>query len=470
MLTSLRARLWLSYALLIVTALGVVAVFLLAYIIRSPLLYRQTIDRLKAVEAVVLAREQTTGEPPPLVNLPAALQRADDTFDVRLILFSQDGQILFDTRQNQAALRLPPQPPRLLPIVRDTQRQPWLYTARHLPDGEWLMISTPRPRLQLVSILRDELFSPVIQAGAISLLLSLFLAFWIAAWVADPLQRLLAAVRAVPFEQVRNIPDHGPREVRDLTRAFNAMANRVQISQKSQRDFVANVSHELKTPLTSIQGFAQAILDGTAIAPKDQKQAAQVIYNEAGRMHRMVLDLLDLARLDAGTADLKMAPVDMAILLRSTIEKFELQAREAGISLGLEAGELPILIGDGDRLAQVLTNLVDNAIKHTPSGGRVDLQASAVNSEMEINVSDTGKGISEADQQHIFDRFYQVDPSRSGGGSHSAGLGLAIVKEIIQAHGGRISVRSQEGRGSIFSVRLPLSQPNATTLMSKRKR
>jgi signal transduction histidine kinase len=89
---------------------------------------------------------------------------------------------------------------------------------------------------------------------------------------------------------------------------------------------------------------------------------------------------------------------------------------------------------------------------------------------MEINVSDTGKGISEADQQHIFDRFYQVDPSRSGGGSHSAGLGLAIVKEIIQAHGGRISVRSQEGRGSIFSVRLPLSQPNATTLMSKRKR
>ena len=468
MLTSLRARLWLSYALLIVTALGVVAVFLLAYIIRSPLLYRQTIDRLKAVEAVVLAREQTTGERPP-VNLPAALQRADETFDVRLTLFSQDGQILFDTRQNQAALRLPPQPPRLLPIVRDTQRQPWLYTARRLPDGEWLMISTPRPRLQLASILRDELFSPVIQAGAISLLLSLFLAFWISGWVANPLQRLLAAVRAVPSEQVHNIPDRGPREVKDLTRAFNAMANRVQISQKSQRDFVANVSHELKTPLTSIQGFAQAILDGTATAPKDQKQAAQVIYNEAGRMHRMVLDLLDLARLDAGTADLKMGPVDMGALLRSTIEKFELQAREAGISLGLDAGELPILIGDGDRLAQVLTNLVDNAIKHTPTGGRVNLQAAAVNLEMEINVSDTGRGISQIDQQHIFDRFYQVDPSRSGGGSHGAGLGLAIVKEIIQAHGGRISVRSQEGRGSIFSVRLPLSQPNATTLISKRK-
>jgi signal transduction histidine kinase len=261
---------------------------------------------------------------------------------------------------------------------------------------------------------------------------------------------------------MKPISPRGPHEVQDLTRAFNAMISRVESSQKSQRDFVANVSHELKTPLTSIQGFAQAMLDDTADTPEARKQAAQIIYDEAGRMHRMALDLLDLARLEGGIADLEMSPVDIGVLLRSVVEKFIPQAQKAGIRLQTNIPEnLPTLLGDGDRLAQVVTNLVDNALKFTPVNGQVTLSTVNIGAEMEISVTDTGPGVPEEAVARIFDRFYQVDPSRAGGetaaGRRGAGLGLAIVQEIVQVHGGRIGVRSEVGRGTTFVIHLPIA-------------
>jgi two-component system sensor histidine kinase ResE len=272
------------------------------------------------------------------------------------------------------------------------------------------------------------------------------------------LQKVVHAAQQYPTEEMQPISPQGPHEVQDLTRAFNSMVTRVESSQRSQRDFVANVSHELKTPLTSIQGFAQAILDDTADTPETRKQAAQIIYNEAGRMHRMALDLLDLARLEAGTADLKMSAVDVKVLLDSIVEKFSPQAKRAGIDLTSNVpANLPSLIGDGDRLAQVFTNLVDNAIKFTLAGGSVALFASPSGVEMEISITDSGIGVPKEALPRLFDRFYQVDPSRAGGESHGAGLGLAIVREIIEAHNGRISVRSEVGHGTTFVIHLPLA-------------
>ena len=254
------------------------------------------------------------------------------------------------------------------------------------------------------------------------------------------------------------------------------MNNRVQTSRKSQRDFVANVSHELKTPLTSVQGFAQAILDGTADTPESQQQAARVIYNEAGAMHRMVLDLLDLARLDAGTLELQRAPVNLPALLHSIAEKFTPQAHATGVSIHVESGSLPAVMGDGDRLAQVFSNLVDNALKNTPEGGMVTLRARSAGpatapgagSEIQVDVEDSGAGIPPEALPHIFERFYQADPSRPGGEKHGTGLGLAIVKEIVGAHGGKISVRSTPGAGSIFTVTLPLTTPGASVITRRK--
>lgn len=269
--------------------------------------------------------------------------------------------------------------------------------------------------------------------------------------------------------QTTNISERGPQEVKELTQAFNEMVHRVQTTQQSQREFVANVSHELKTPLTSIQGFAQALLDGTAETPESRQQAAQVIYDEAGRMHRLALDLLDLARFDAGIAEMEFAPLDLSALLRNAGEKFSLRAKEKDVALEINVPNLPSMMGDGDRLSQVFTNLVDNALKHTSARGTIRVKADDVGGSLNVSITDSGTGISPEFLPHIFERFYQADLSRSRGGKDGSGLGLAIAKEIVQAHGGKITAHSKVNEGTIFNLSLPVAQVDATTIISRRK-
>jgi len=468
MLSSLRSRLWLSYAFLIVTALSVVTIVLFISLFRNPLLYRQTTERLKAVQTVLIERSQEPNAPP----VSVLVKRSGETFGVRILLFSRNQQLLFDTSSTEMGLPFPPRRAVLqsLPTVRDEAGRVWLYSIGQLSDGTYLMVADQRPRFTLVNAFSDEFLPVILLSGGIALLLSLIVAFVFAGWIANPLQKVVNAAAEMPSAATKVLEVGGPHEVQELTRAFNSMVTRVQSSQRSQREFVANVSHELKTPLTSIQGFAQAILDGTADTEEARGRAALVIFNESGRMHRMVLDLLDLARLDTGTADLAMSPVNVRALLNAVAEKFSPQSQRAGVNIHVEVREdVPPLIADGDRLAQVFTNLVDNALKFTPSGGVISLSA-AVNdlAQMRITVSDTGAGIPEEEQARIFQRFYQVDPARQGGTSHGAGLGLAIAHEIIVAHGGRISVRSRVGAGTEMEVLLPLSPPEPSKKARKK--
>lgn len=457
MFSTLRARLWLSYAALIITALGVAGFVLILFLLRNPFLYRQALARTSAAEGVIVT-QMTQAAP---THSTISLDEIAHAFDVRALVFSSNGSLIQDTNPSATTISFPARSviPLAATSTRDLSGRVWLYDLHQLPNGNWLMVAVPRPKVAVLSILTDDLLPPLLEGGLIALLLSLVLAFAIARWVADPLQRLIAATHTIPTESVQPVATGGPHEVQELARAFNAMVARVQSSQKSQRDFVANVSHELKTPLTSIQGFAQAIIDGTAGTPEDHKQAAEVIFNEASRMHRMVLNLLDLARMDTGLVELQMAPVDVNALLNGVVEKFTPIASKANVEVRARfAKDLPVLNGDGDRLSQVFTNLLDNALKFTPQGGSITLRAVRDRGEIQIAVDDTGKGIPPQSIPHIFDRFYQADVSRQGGDQHGAGLGLAIVKEIVSAHGGRISVRSMPGRGTAFIVHLPLNQ------------
>jgi signal transduction histidine kinase len=471
MFSSLRARLWLSYALLVLAALAVTALVLVLYLIRSPLAYRQSFAHLREVETALLA------EHPDLLSLPAeeqlaVLEEYDAANDVRILLVGEGGEQHIDTRGETAKLvRLPGRLQGLVSgySVRDRDGQVWLYRPSLLADQRWLVLAVPRPKVPLLSILREDIFVPFLWSGIAALLLSLLLAYGLARWIGGPLQRLVTASHEMPAQGAGPVSTRGPREVQELTRAFNAMTTRVQASQRSQREFVANVSHELKTPLTSIQGFAQAIQDGTANDPEARQQAAAIIQAEAGRMHRMVLDLLDLARMDAGTFDLQRSAVDLAAVLRNVVEKFAPQAGAARVRLGIEAADLPAITGDGDRLAQVFTNLVDNAIKYTPEGGQVNLRAAGAGEQVSVEITDSGSGMPAEAIPHLFDRFYRADPSRQGGRKGGAGLGLAIAREIVLAHGGTISVRSALGEGSTFTVCLPLSTPEASTLIRRKK-
>ncbi|MFT3893343.1 MAG: HAMP domain-containing sensor histidine kinase [Anaerolineales bacterium] len=364
MFTSLRARLWLSYAFLITIALTIVAVVLLVFLIRNPLLTRETQQQLNAVQSEIAA------SPKKYLDDPAAVESLASKNNVRVLLFNANRKLLFDSKEGDAKLPFPRKNilGRNAQTAVDADGIVWLYSWARLNDKRILVVAAPRPRTPVLNVFTDEFLRPILQGWAIALALSLILAYVLSRWVADPLQKVVVAARNYP-ENANPVEPRGPQEVQDLTRAFNSMIQRVNNSQRSQRDFVANVSHELKTPLTSIQGFAQAILDDTADTPEARKHAAEIIYNEAGRMHRMAVNLLDLARLEAGTADLKMSPVDVGALFRSIVEKFTPQAHRAGVQLVVDVPDnLPSFTADGDRLAQVFTNLVDNCLEvHTRS-------------------------------------------------------------------------------------------------------
>lgn len=460
MFTSLRSRLWLSYALIITVALSVVAIVLLIFLIQNPALSRQTQGQLITVRDLILEAPQR------FINDTDLLESVAQANNVRVIVFNQVRETVVDTNPEKPQIPFPRRNllNRNTQTARDSTGELWIYAFTRLQNGQALVVAAPRPRIPALGVFADEFFGPILQAGGIALLLSLILAFALSRWVADPLQQVIVAAHKYPADEMKPVSPRGPREVQDLTRAFNSMLQRVHASQKSQRDFVANVSHELKTPLTSIQGFAQAILDDTANTPEARKQAAQIIYDESSRMHRMALDLLDLARLEAGTADMEMADVDMKALLWGIVHKFSPQAQKAGVALRLDLpNDLPSVVGDGDRLAQVFINLVDNALKFTPAGGEIVLSAKKAGGEVEVSVADSGIGVALSVDEgealpRLFERFYQADPSRAGGDKRGAGLGLAIVKEIVEAHGGKIGVRSQAGYGTTFTIRLPFAK------------
>jgi signal transduction histidine kinase len=457
MFSSLRSRLWLSYALVIGSNLLIIAMVLILYLIRNPLEYRKAMNHLREVEtnlmavgpALIRSNVETT---------KARLVEFAQENEVRIIIFDDQKKILVDTGEGlQSAFPTSSlRSFRLNPVVRDVDNNAWLVVIRKITNQRWVEFAVLRPKVELLVILRDEIIPPFAIAGVTAVFLSLLLAFLLSRWIAKPLQRIVVSANDFPIRKNEILPLEGPREVQDLTKAFNKMTDRVETSQKSQRDFVANVSHELKTPLTSIQGFAQALKDGTAATPALKERAADVILNESDRMHQMVLDLLDLAKLDAGTAEIRRIPVNLHEIFSDLLEKFKPLIEKSEVRLIYKPVALPIIQGDPDRLHQVFSNLLDNSIKFTPPGENISIEFTNHFNEIEVILSDSGKGISEKDLPHVFERFYQGDPSRKGGKEHGTGLGLAIALEIIQAHDGKIDVSSKLGEGSTFTVKLPI--------------
>jgi two-component system phosphate regulon sensor histidine kinase PhoR len=227
--------------------------------------------------------------------------------------------------------------------------------------------------------------------------------------------------------------------------------------QTMRRELVGNISHELRTPLAGIKAIVETLQDGAVSNKKVARDFLSSIDTEVDRMMQMVMELTELSRIESGRGDLELEMVNLNSLIEDVIERFKPQAERKGVALSanLFIG-LPLVQADKDRIYQVITNLVHNAIKFTPRNGKVNISAELSQNSVLVKVSDTGIGISKEDLPRIFERFYKTDKARAGEG---AGLGLAIAKHVIQAHGGNIWVESKEDRGSTFFFDLPL-QPN----------
>ena len=249
-----------------------------------------------------------------------------------------------------------------------------------------------------------------------------------------------ASARVEAGEFGAQVPERGPGEVRTLARAFNAMSTRLAETEKERRRLIADVSHELRTPLTVIQGNVEGMIDGLYAADAEHLER---ILAETRQLERLIDDLRTLSLADADALALQREPIDLAAVAADAVAALEPQSNESGVRLHVDADpDLPTLDLDPLRIRQVVTNLVVNALRHTPRGGRIEVQVRARADGQLLAVSDTGTGMDAATAARAFDRFWRT-PDSSG-----AGLGLAIVRDLVVAHGGRVDLRSEPGRGT----------------------
>jgi signal transduction histidine kinase len=470
---SLRTRLILSYVLIIVLCLGIVATSLV--VLLGDQINRLAMARLAdtALPIYVQFRAAARGQVPLNQAWTNLQEMSQETGTYIFLLDAEDTVIKQAIPEDSSWI-----PPSKLEITKPPVPRPTPYRGTYVaPDGErFIFVAQPVtglfrppnpetlvlavPRSQALAIWAD-LAKPFLWAGLAGLAVSILIAVVLARSVYVPIRRVTNAAEEIArgnYEQ--QVPVAGPKEVKGLATSFNQMSKQVKHSQQMLRDFVADVSHELRSPLTSIKGFAQAMVDGTAKGKEAQLKAATVIEDESKRMMRLVEELLEFSRLESGQITMVKEPVDLKELLHQCYEIFLMHAEEKGVNLKKDVEPLPPIIGDIDRLEQVFSNLLDNALKHTPSGGDINIIARHPNPNFaEISITDTGPGIPAEQMRHVFERFYRADPSA---GKAGAGLGLAIARQIVLAHRGDIMAKSTLGKGTEFVVRLPAS-PNITT-------
>jgi signal transduction histidine kinase len=262
----------------------------------------------------------------------------------------------------------------------------------------------------------------------------------------------------------RVTPPQSGDELERLALSFNAMADRIESDvtelrrqEQMRRDLLANIAHDLATPLTAIQGFSEALADDVISDPNARLETAQLIGREVQRLRRLVGDMQQMTALESGRAQLDLAPLDLQVQVDETLAVIQPECDAAGITLrNAIAPTAPPVLADSDRITQVLLNLLDNARRHTPSGGTITIGAKPQGNRLLIWVNDTGVGIDPADLPHIFERFYRADRARTGSAG-SSGLGLSIVKATITAHGGNIWAESTPGKGTCILFTLPLA-------------
>lgn len=378
-------------------------------------------------------------------------------------VFDLEGRVLAESQGHP----VPPADPsrvRAVHAIPDSVRNRHLAYAHDFPDQDWMVVLVPLRRnqqdvgvLQFNSVRRQprevtlKMFSYLGAAGAVAALVSVMGALWVSHWLSVPMERLRQATLRLQrgdFKARTGLADvQSSNELYLVSAAFDQMADYVEKSLESQRRFVADASHELKTPLTAIGGMADMLKLGQE--PEKQRKAIDIISRETDRMSRLVADLLTLSKAGQKPAEQTIEHLNLSQVLQETVEVVEALHPDRNIEVEIE-NDL-YMMGNRDELTRLIRNLLDNAVQHTPPQAKVKASLHLQGEGVMLTVADEGSGIEARDLPHLFERFYRPDSSRARktGGS---GLGLAIVESIAHRHGGTVSVTSVLGKGSEFHV------------------
>ena len=419
-------------------------------------------------------------------TISASLSEIAKYYDIRILMLDPTDRVIIDTEPEQRAIGLtldiPSRPPTevgqmdpfqsvRMPILGDDLYLFTLSLGRSpapFPEvrdnTSQLVLAVPAADVNSAwSALLPRLTIAGVGAGAVGVLF----AFLFAARITIPVRDMTRASQAMAQGDLdQRISGEGDDEIGRLAAAFNQMSAQVARSNLVMRELIANVSHELKTPLTSIQGFSQAMVDGLAKKPEDYAEMSAVIVSETERIRVLVDDLLYLSQLESGTLQLNVEEVDLDAIVTEAAERFRFRADEADVNLRLALAGT-VVRADGRRLEQVLANLVDNAIRFAPNGTEVLIRTYELEdqNDVAIEVNNGGNPMPEESMLSVFDRFYQVDPARAE--ARHSGLGLSIVQELVQAHGGSVRVQSSRDAGTTFSVRLPIEGPDTIEMKAR---
>lgn len=313
---------------------------------------------------------------------------------------------------------------------------------------------TPR-ELQFIQRINRLLLYGALIGAVIALILGVVLS----RTLTRPIRELTQATHAVSEGDLsQQVPVRSNDELGELAQAFNRMSSELSRSVNSRKQMTADIAHELRTPLSLILGHAEAVHDG--VLPPSRENF-EIIREEATRLEHLVNDLRVLSLADAGELSINLQTVEPQRLLQDVASTYQYQAQRKNVALELNiASPLPTIEVDPGRMTQVLTNILDNALRHTPEGGKIALSAQQIDHQIELSIQDSGPGLRKEDLQRIFDRFYRTDTSRQRDGdlSGGSGLGLAIAKSIVQAHGGQLSAESETGKGLRVIISLPKQQ------------
>ena len=295
-------------------------------------------------------------------------------------------------------------------------------------------------------------------SGGAAILVAVVVSLLSSARIVKPVRQMLTASRRIAAgHYAERVPTQGTDELAALAAQFNTMAGELEATERRRVALIGDVAHELRTPLATIEGYIEGVLDGVVL-PSDATWA--LMHDEVGRLTRLVHDLQELSRAEAKQLALHPSRSDCAALIAQAVARLAAHYAEKEVTLAVIApADLPTIEVDPDRVLQVLVNLLGNALRATPTGGRVTVTAQHSGLTVTVTVTDTGIGIDAAQLPHLFERFYRVDPARSRGlGGH--GIGLTISKTLVEAHGGQIWVTSAGlGAGATFGFTLPLHQP-----------